>query len=325
MSTNTLTIFSIVLALIFFGITIWLTLRRRYPGQITYFEESCIGLFDSIVRNLSDLKVLYKSDPVSENIVLLKGYIMNTGSKDITKDMVEEPLTLRLPEGFKWLDAKVVQSQTNLSARLTIKEVIRAEFDFGLFRVNEHVKFEALAEVPASESQNGNNREENAVAEFKKGLTVSHRIADTHKVLTNQLPTPLSFKDLLFILLIWSLLGLIAIGFALALLPTSGIFNQKELHYLITTQTGDKVEVKIEVARDGTIVTKGLEKPLEKRQSISEFFAGCNFQPIVGEQRSSYVPNIILFVIGSLILLYNISYWKQYRERRKIRRFLSLE
>lgn len=81
MSTNTfLTLLSIA-ALILTGVTIWLAIRRRYPGQITYLEESCIGLFDSIVRNLPDLKVLYKSDPVSENIVLIKGYIMNTGSE----------------------------------------------------------------------------------------------------------------------------------------------------------------------------------------------------------------------------------------------------
>ena len=56
---------------------------QRYPGRITFVKETCIGLFDSLVRNLPELSIQYDNEPVGENLVLLKGFILNTGTKDI--------------------------------------------------------------------------------------------------------------------------------------------------------------------------------------------------------------------------------------------------
>jgi hypothetical protein len=205
----------------------WLALRRRYSGRITYFEESSIGLFDSIVRNIGDLKVLYKDEPVSKNVVLLKGYIMNTGYKDITQDMIEEPLALKLPDGFRWLDAKVVPSPTQVKASLTIRDAMTAEFDLGLFRENEHVKFEALAEVPTAHPESEIGKQESVNKKLKDSLKLVHRIADTQKVTTSELPPHMSFKNFirniamglsfwllvdLFVLLVFQKKGLAGVG-----------------------------------------------------------------------------------------------------------------
>src|SRR5205085_6381415 len=113
--------------------SIYLALKRRYPGRITLLKETSIGLFDSIVRNLPELAILYKGEPVSQSLVLLKGIFHNTGSIDITESMVEEKLTIHLPEGFKWLTGKVVSTSADVKANLTLLSPHSLIFDLGLF------------------------------------------------------------------------------------------------------------------------------------------------------------------------------------------------
>jgi hypothetical protein len=330
MDTNTtLTILCIVEALILFAITIWLMLRRRYPGEITYYKESGIGLFDSIVRNIGDLKVLYKDEPVSENMVLLKGYIMNTGSKDITVDMVEEPLALKLPEGFKFLDAKVVPSKTQVKASLTIKDATIAEFDLGLFRVDELVKFEALAEVPTGQPESESSKQESAKERLKDSMQFVHRIADTRKVIASQLPSLLSLKGFIVAFGLFTLFGLGSIGFVGFSVLTKGGFGQKELHFLVETESGDTVETKIDVARDGMLVIKGVDSSLERRQSVTDFFAGSNWKPKVVKKSASLLSiclSSMLFVLfGVSCLFLAIGIWQQFKNTRKMRGILSRE
>ena len=61
----------------------YLTIRFRYPGRLTFVVEAYIGLFDSIVRNLSDLDVVYKKEPVNQNLVLMKGAVGSSGVSTI--------------------------------------------------------------------------------------------------------------------------------------------------------------------------------------------------------------------------------------------------
>ena len=328
-TTTGIAIFGVAATCILGGVAIWLALRRRYPGRITYFEESSIGLFDSIVRNIGDLKVLYKDEPVSENMVLLKGYIMNTGSKDITPDMVEQPLALKLPEGFRWLDAKVVPSKAQVKASLSIRDATTAEFDFGLFRVDEHVKFEALAEVqmghPGSETSEGVSADKR----LKDSLEFPHRIADTQKVTTSRLPSRLSFKEFIVTFAIVILIGLGSIGFAGFSVLTEGGFGQKELHFLVQTESGDTVETKIDVARDGMLVIKGVDSPLERHLSVTDFFARSNWKPKVVKKSASLLSlcllSMLYVLVGVLFLSLAIFVWKGYKSSKKVKWLLLLK
>src|ERR1035437_1972556 len=91
-------------------------LHRRYPGEISFVRDPYLGLFDSIVKNLPELSVQYDGKPVSPGLVLVKGALLNSGAKDITVPMVEGPLTFHLPEGFRWVMAKIVGTSPNVKA-----------------------------------------------------------------------------------------------------------------------------------------------------------------------------------------------------------------
>jgi hypothetical protein len=42
---------------------LYLFLKRGYQGRLTYVEGSCIGLFDSIIRNLPEIDIRYAGSP----------------------------------------------------------------------------------------------------------------------------------------------------------------------------------------------------------------------------------------------------------------------
>jgi hypothetical protein len=98
----------------------YLAVKRRYPGRLVFLNEQCIALFQDLVKNLPEMQVLYAERSVSENIVLLKGVVANTGSKDISRDMVSQPLCACLPEGFKWLEAKVVSASAGVQGNIQV-------------------------------------------------------------------------------------------------------------------------------------------------------------------------------------------------------------
>ncbi|TSA47523.1 MAG: hypothetical protein D4R56_02065 [Deltaproteobacteria bacterium] len=137
---------------------IYLMIKRKYPGQITFVQESCLGLFDSIVKNMPELSVQYQGTPVGEGLVLLKGAFLNTGSKDISESMVVEKVSISLPENFRWLTAKVVSTSPKVQAHVAVSDS-SVVLDTGLFRCREYVSFEALAIVP-TEDMKGKERGE---------------------------------------------------------------------------------------------------------------------------------------------------------------------
>lgn len=329
MSTNTfLTILGMVLALILSGVTCWLTLRQRYPGQITYFEESCIGLFDSIVRNLPDLKVLYKSDPVSENIVLLKGYFFNTGSKDITTEMVEKPVTLKLPERFKWLDGKVVSPQDSLKVSLQIKDDITAKINFGLFRVNEYAKFELLAQVPVTDPVVKGTKIINAVGKLRTALMLVCRIADCREVLRKRIPASVISRKVIPIFVLFLFMGMFAAttGFLSIL---GGLPANQELHFTLEPQTGDTLETKIIVDKNGMLALKGGTLQSGMHKNVEKFLEGYKIKPKVVELPNPFLLRYglgsLLIVIGYFCVHFSISGWIEYKDTKRIRKLLSLD
>ena len=158
---------------------IFLMIKRKYPGQITFVRESCLGLFDSIVKNMPELAVQYNGTPVGEGLVLLKGSFLNTGSKDISESMVVEKVSISLPQNFRWLAAKIVSTSPKVHAQVSISDRSLI-FETGLFRCQEHIRFETLAEVPIKNSAD-NKRGESIEERLNKVLRISHRITDTQK------------------------------------------------------------------------------------------------------------------------------------------------
>ena len=155
---------------------IFVTVRRRLPGQIVFVRSEAISLFDAGAKNMPRLSILFDGQAVKETLSMLKGTIINAGDLDITKEMVERPLTALLPEGFRWLSVTVTYSSPDLRAGVEIFDARSLVFDLGLFRRKEKISFEALVEAPVALST------QDPSVEIIEKLKLDHRIANTSPV-----------------------------------------------------------------------------------------------------------------------------------------------
>jgi len=311
-----------VFATVLFGVIgilyTYFVMKRRYQGKIDFVVEDCLGLFESIVKHFPELSVLYEGKPVGEGIVLLKGALLNTGSKDITKEMVEDKLRLQLPENFKWLQAQVVSSSP--SVRASIKHVLKKlEFDIGLFRCHEFVRFECLAEVPIPEDSKS-SIESSLLNEMK----VSHRIADTQKVLPANLP-PLEYQSRRRKRRLAFSVGVLVVGVVFtAIFLIKGI--PAKVHYHFASDDGSRIEVKIEPQDNGTILVRSVQDTDFKKQiPAADFFSTPTLEPMTVPNRFAkilFVATAIAYAVGPMTLIIFMVLGQ--RKRRKIRRLLGL-
>ena len=303
-----------ILLTVFFGLWGIYVLARssKYPGQITLVRESTLALFDTIVRHFPEIAISHKGAPVSEGLVLFRAAILNTGSKDITPEMTAGRLTLTLPDGFKWLNAKVVSASPGVHGKVE-RSSQAIGFDLGLLRCKEFVRFEALSEVPPAQKDKDDSDDPEAL--FRNAVRASHRIADTQKVIVTDLPTATRakrrFKMFLPLVLLTAAL---LIAFTL-----SGHFLgwPAKMCYDTRTDDGQLVLVKATLRMNGMAKVKGIEdKSFKKTMGIQEFVDNARVSPALSPDpdiKLILITGGIYIIIPLLLCLYAI------REQRRAR------
>jgi hypothetical protein len=279
-----------VSASVIFGlIGVYLTVKSRYPGKITFVNEQTIELFDSIGNSLDSLAVSYGGEQVNENLVLLNGAFINSGKTDITKDMVEKPITLELPDGYKWLTGKVVKS--NIDAELNLIDDNTISISTGLFRCGEYVRFHALAQLPENTDDVSNSKK------LKESIGFHHRITNTRKIDETEVqPLSASKKELKrrgvpFTILLLVMLGVF--GFSLY----SGLPKSMVYKYSVSNDVIESVTVKI---RSGDVVeVSSIDTDFEVEEPFDDFMSKVHGAPSLGEPKG-YIE---LFFIAALQFL----------------------
>jgi predicted nucleic acid-binding Zn ribbon protein len=297
---------------------------RRYPGEITFIKESCIGLFDTIVRNLDELSVQYKGEPIGENLVLLKGYIVNTGSIDISQEMVADKIRIRLPDGFRWMTAKKVSSSDGVKAKINIIDACNIELETGLFRRKEFVQFEAIAEVPIKQKDGEGDRIDPS-SDFMSKLQFVHRIANTQKVVEKELPREISNKRKKKIVkIIWIPIVYLLVSSCLLLWLEWDKSNRFMVGYLLTTKEGKQIEVTAKITADDMVELHGIIEDYENKISITEFVNSGKCKQIMVKRPFDYSTIYMLLAMFAVmgIMLYIVLIYPQ-RKASSLRKLIS--
>jgi len=306
-----------------FGILgIYYVKRKKYPGSISYIEDYSTGLFNSLIKNFSEISITYDGQNISQQIAFVKGYLLNDGIIDISNQMTEQPITVHLPENFKWLRAKIIdKSNENLSS-LKIINHRTIQFNLELFRIDEYLAFEALAEVPETDDK------KSAGQILSRNITFNHRIANTTKI--NRRKIDLSFSKSRKKLLSSSLTILMAIGIFLTMVYSNKFISDKQLLYVIKDiKTNKQVHVTVNFKNDSTINL--LKENGEIYKSVSLNDANKLISKIViaetPEDKTSKILeyiNYVLFIgiIFSGIIFY-IKRYNEFKMSKKIRKIIQ--
>jgi hypothetical protein len=304
-----------VIATVVFGIWgIILVVRRKYPGKITFIQEDSLSLFNDIVKNMPELSISFRNQPVKENLVLLKGAFVNTGSKDIETSMIIENIAINLPEGFRWANAKVVDVPNQVQAKSIIKNDNLLSFELGLFRCREFFKFEGLAEVPSDKTSNSPNKR------LVNSLKLTHRIADTGRISTIQLPREVPKKSA-WLKHITTLSIVIITCFVAFLSYREG--QPIKTNFII--DDGSHKEIQVSVRRNpytGNFLIKEINGTFKEICSSQKFYMKPKLKPVDG---SSWFDNKdILILLPILIINVIIIICLNYSDSLKIRRIKKL-
>lgn len=310
--------------MVFGVLSVYVALRSRYPGELTFAREELIDLFDSVVKNLSDLHVLFRGAPATPNLILLRGAIMNTGRRDVTIEMVERPLVAQLPDGYRWLAVNIVTTSQNVNASLEIsKDSREVVFSMGMLRCREFIRFQALGEVPLGAPGVATRQQESIRDQFRNALSFQHRIADTAHVKTTTVGrSQVSTKRMRYLvsffivnLVLCLVLGLlILIGLAPA-----------NLNYSIQTHENEIQNVEIHPKSDGLIRVKSLNGDYDAKLSVDEFSKAL--VRIDGVRPDSG----FMWALGTLFLIYTVGsgllsilLYREHRQRRRLRALLAI-
>jgi hypothetical protein len=288
-------------------IGIYLAWHHRYPGKVTYVREGLISLFNDVVRSMPELAVTYEGEPVQSNLVILRGHLFNSGHKDFTPDMIDQPLSFDLPTGFKWLRASITSTSKGLKAESSIKDnLLSLQFDLNLFRCKEHISFEALVEVPDIKDS-----KELPAYRLNKALKINHRIADTRSVDTIELPT--NPKEVT----LWKKSGTFAflsylIAFGLVL-PIVSYFLDKPAEFEYTLNNNGKYfQAEVKPKSTGEVLIKSKDGKIQYTQTSEEFFGNRSWtaKAIATKRRFSTYRTVAvtLFLFGFLAVMELLEY-----------------
>lgn len=248
-----------------FGTWAVLLALSRVPGKIAFLEERCIGLFDDIVRKLPELSIAYKGKPIGQNLnlVMLTGFLLNSGKGDIARRLVSVPLTACLPEGYRWLTARIDSASHGVTPEWKILNDIKLQFSFEMLRRTESLHFEALAEVPMP-SKSADQAEVSAGRRLRQALRWEHRIENTRKVREKKFPpAKLDWSEIIPVIV------LVATGAYLVYSMT--LAAPAEVHYSIDDGTGKQVYVRVKSNMDNTITLEGVDSNYERTIPLHEF------------------------------------------------------
>lgn len=279
MSTEILwSVVGISISVIFGVVGIYLTIKSRYPGKITFINEQTIELFDAIGNSLDKLEVSYNRESVTENLVLLNGAFVNTGKTDISTSMVEQPITISLPEGYKWLTGKVVFSKSKAALNHIDEQNISIET--GLFRCGEYVRFHALAQLPDNEDGFSNAKK------LKKSLKFKHRITNTTKVETAEakprIESKKEYRRRALPMLVMLIITVAVFSYSLY------IGTPKSLAYPYQVAS-DKVElVRIKTTREDIVEIVSNESDFEIDSTIDDFIKNKRGNPSLIESNKHW-------------------------------------
>lgn len=302
--SDSLTIGGILISVLFGIWGIYLTLRRaKYPATLTFVREQSVELLHDFAMKIPNLAVLYKNIPIDKSVVLFSGYLVNDGSLDITKEMIDHPLTCILPGNCSWLEFKVTTAAAELKIESCLVEKCKVILSFNLFRRDESFSFQALALLDEEHTKKN-------VSDFAADIRWSHRIAGLGKVKTIQMPRGGS-KNNKGQWLMKGVMATIAVFymiFGLIILAGVGPFAPRPSIAYMTETGGMKAFIRLTPNRDGTTTVADMDAGKETQVDLVKFAADRTFMPlqIKNTDTNFWVNNVgglgVLFM--AIILLY---------------------
>jgi len=176
-------IVGIIVAIIVGGVGIRYTKKYRRKTSLLFFENSCISLFKSVVKELDELEIKYKGKTVTENLIIYKGTFFNTGNTDIDKNLIIGPIKLILPANYEWKKVKIINQSEDVNIEFEQKPN-ELQFSWDILKENEFFTFDSVIEYKPKKSSKEESQLgiSNITENLSKKITFSQRITNLKSI-----------------------------------------------------------------------------------------------------------------------------------------------
>jgi hypothetical protein len=130
-----------VIGLIVSGVGVYLTMKYRPRGRLDFVIGRYLSLIDEITENFPELALTYEGCPVTRQLILVEGFLLNSGYLDVAQEDIKQPISLIVPEGFAIRQSMRSGECENL--KFTDKSIT---IDIELLKADEAVPFKFLLE-----------------------------------------------------------------------------------------------------------------------------------------------------------------------------------
>ena len=267
-------------------------------------NKSAVVLLEDFAHKLPNLSILYKDIPVSKSVILISGYLVNNGSLDITKEMIEESLVCTIPFDCNWLEFKVTTSAPSLIVTSEIIDNHNVKLQFGLFRCAESFSFHALIQL-------SDNHANIKAKDFADKLRWRHRIASLSEVKTVQMPAlPKRSKSFIYFNRFTFIAGFL-LYFMLGLSQITSLGSSGKQPTLIFVEKSERKSIfySISPLKNGMTEIKNLASGETKEINLETYTKIHQLAPRWVEIRknNSSIINIIFgifMIVGSFFILF---------------------
>lgn len=151
-------------------------LKTRKKISLSFVEKEFIPLFKTIIKNFNSIEIKYKSESITENLVLIKACLVNDGNTDIDKLMIFKPVTISLPKNFKCLEQTITEKSENVNSHIkSMDNEITIFWD--LLKTNEYISFDLLVEISTDKDFSVNDIKQNL-----EYYTIDQRITNLNQI-----------------------------------------------------------------------------------------------------------------------------------------------
>ena len=306
---------SIILAVASIAIAIliyFLQRNIRYPGALTFAFIEMRRVMNSTPQNYCELSLKYNDYEIEEDLYYIKFIIYNDRSYDYSIGDDATPLKVNLPEGYKWVDARIVGCSEDVQANIINKDDNGIFLKFNLLRKNDRIEVDGLIE----------SKSRITLKDFADDIVVYHRIPNVSPVMKKTILDELGYKREKYKI---SILGIPLIIYLLLLLnallihPTNPLrFQEIESGLVHSMYVDDKGKI---VYRDG-IFTWSYSDSISKEDFVEKYEPFCTPATI---QKSDYIYIPLLSLWFIIFFIMFVGSYSSVFKTKKIMKMLNKE
>lgn len=186
------------------------TANHKTITNLLFFENGCISLFKTVVKDLEEIEIKYKGKKIDENLLIYKGTFFNSGNTDIDKSIIHQPVKVSLPKNYEWKKIKVIDQSKGVNILLEHNEN-ELTFDWDILKENEFFTFDSVIEYKPQPDNDAKVIIKDITRHLSRNINFSHRITNLKSIEKEKLPTKPAGK-IEFIFFSLYLLGIVCLG-----------------------------------------------------------------------------------------------------------------